>query len=145
MKYLKIIPFCIITFYSYAQKNTCACTTKQGVNSLSVEGIVIYKGTSKALGHLYEINIVFENQSKCALQITNILIGTTEIKPNLVLLMDTKNRKKTFKKTLQLNTLLVPSVGLDDALFADLLLDYKLNNTECSTEATVAYEKRIKK
>lgn len=146
MKHFIITLLCVISVQKIqAQKPACGCRIKDGAYSLTVDGIVKYKGTSKALGHTYEVNLSFKNESKCTMKVENILIGTTDIKPNISLNIDAKTRKKSFKKTLQFKTLLEPSVGLDDALFADLLVSYKLNNTECSHEVTVAYEKSIKR
>lgn len=146
MKYFLIVLICVVGIpHVYAQKVPCTCLTKQGVNALTLDGTISYKGTSKSLGHTYEANLIFENQSKCVLTIENILIGSTLIKLNIVVNSDAKNRKKVYKKILQLNTLLEPSIGLDDALFADLLLSYKLNNTACSNEVTVGYEDRTQK
>jgi hypothetical protein len=142
MKHFIITLICFLATQTIqAQKPTCGCRIKDGAYSLTVEGIVTYKGTSKALGHTYEVNLSFKNESKCTMTVENILVGTTDIKPNITLNIDAKNRKKSFKKTLQFKTLLEPSIGLDDALFADLLVSYKLNNLECSHEVTVAYEK----
>ena len=146
MKKFLIIIFCFFSLNrAYAQKPACGCVTKEGVNSVQVDGIVKYKGTSQTLGHTYEVNLVFINESKCSVKVENVLIGTTDIKPNILLAVDAKNRKKTFKKTLQLKTLLEPSVGLDDALFADLLVSYRIGSKECSNEVTVGYEKLTKK
>ena len=146
MKHFIITLLCLITVQTIqAQKPTCGCRIKDGAYSLTVDGIVTYKGTSKALGHTYEVNLSLKNESKCTMKVENILIGTTDIKPSISLNIDDKTRKKSFKKTLQFKTLLEPSIGLDDALFADLLVSYKLNNLECSHEVTVAYEKARKK
>jgi hypothetical protein len=146
MKHLIITLIYLISVQTLqAQKSTCGCTTKEGVNSLTVDGIVKYKGTSKALGHTYEVRLSFKNESKCPLKVENILIGTTDINPNITLNIDAKNRTKSFNKILQISTHLEPSIGLDDALFADLLVSYKLNKIECSNEVTVAYEKVNKK
>lgn len=146
MKHFIIALLCFITVQTIqAQKSACGCRIKDGAYSLTVDGIVTYKGTSKALGHTYEVNLSFKNESKCTMKVENILIGTTDIKPNISLNIDAKTRKKSFKKILQFKTLLEPSVGLDDALFADLLVSYKLNNIECSHEVTVAYQSSSKK
>ena len=146
MKHFIITLLCLISVQTIqAQKPDCGCRIKDGAYSLTVDGIVTYKGTSKALGHTYEVNLSFKNESKCTMKVENILVGTTDIMPNITLNVDAKNRKKSFKKTLQFKTLLEPSIGLDDALFADLLVSYKLNNLECSHEVTVAYEKSNKK
>lgn len=146
MKHFIITLLCFISVQTiHAQKSSCSCRMKDGAYSLTVDGIVKYKGTSKTLGHTYEVNLSFKNESKCTMRVENILIGTTDIKPNISLNIDAKNRKKSFNKILQISTRLEPSIGLDDALFADLLVSYKLNNIECSHEVTVAYEKSNKK
>lgn len=146
MKHFIITLLCFITVETIqAQKSVCGCRIQDGAYSLTVDGIVKFKGTSKALGHTYEVNLSFKNESKCTMKVENILIGTTDIKPNITLNTDVKNRKKSFNKTLQFKTLLEPSIGLDDALFADLLVSYKLNNIECSHEVTVAYQSASKK
>lgn len=146
MKHFIITLLCFITVQTIqAQKSACGCRIQDGAYSLTVDGIVKYKGTSKALGHTYEVNLSFKNESKCTMTVDNILIGTTIIKPNITLSVDAKNRKKSFNKELQISTRLEPSVGLDDALFADLLVSYKLNNIECSHEVTVAYQSLSKK
>ena len=142
MKYLLLVFSCLISvFVVKAQKSSCNCTTKQGNYSLTIEGSVTYKGTTKASGHTYEVNLSFKNESSCALKVESILMGSTPINPAVSLNTDPKSRKKNFKKLIQLNTLLEPSVGLDDALFADLLVSYTLNQKPCSHDVTVAYKK----
>ncbi|WP_028522082.1 hypothetical protein [Runella limosa] len=142
MKYLLLVFSCLISvFVVKAQKSSCNCTTKQGNYSLTIEGTVIYKGTSKAKGHTYDVNLSFKNESSCGLKVESILMGSTLINPAVSLNTDSKSRKKSFKKLIQLNTLLEPSVGLDDALFADLLVSYTLNGKPCSHDVTVAYKK----
>lgn len=146
MKHFIITLLCFITVQTIqAQKSVCGCRIQDGAYSLTVDGIVKYKGTNKALGHTYEVNLSFKNESKCTMKVDNILIGITIINPNITLSVDAKNRKKSFNKVLQISTRLEPSVGLDDALFADLLVSYKLNNIECSQEVTVAYQSLSKK
>jgi hypothetical protein len=146
MKYILFVLLYVLGFANAdAQKPSCSCVNKQGVNGLSLGGTINYKGTSKSIGHTYEANLIFENQSKCMLKVEDVLIGSTLIKLNLAINFDAKNRKKVYKKIIQLNTLLEPSIGLDDALFADLLVSYTLNSTVCSNEVTVAYADLTKK
>lgn len=142
MKHLIFSFLCLIcSLVVKAQKPLCGCTTKQGNYSLTVDGTVSFKGTSKALGHSYEVNLSFKNESGCVLKVESILLGSTLINPAMNLSTDVKSRKKNLKKLIQLNTLLEPSVGLDDALFADLLVSYVLNGKPCSHDVTVAYKK----
>jgi hypothetical protein len=142
MKHLILVFLCLIwASVARAQKPLCGCTTKQGNYSLTVDGTVTFKGTTKALGHSYEVNLSFKNESGCVLKVESVLLGSTLLKPAISLNTDAKSRKKNLKKLIQLNTLLEPSVGLDDALFADLLVSYVLNGKPCSHDVTVAYKK----
>lgn len=131
----------VVSFSVNAQKGNCNCSNTKGVNSVTSEGKVIYKGKNTQGNFIYDLSIVFTNQTNCKVLIPDVQFNANEkiLQPNLTLPANQKNKKVKyqvrFTTTMQLNT----QPGLDDNLFAELVVGYNIGKNACTHIETVAY------
>ncbi len=143
-----LIPlFCAFSTLAIAQKPACDCKTKQGVYSVSVDGKLTYKGKNTANKFVYDLTMTFTSQVPCKVVIPDIQFNAIDmvLEPKLTLLADAKNSKKTYRKQFVSDKKLQPVTGLDDALFADVIVGYYLGEKACDYTETIGYTEHIRK
>jgi hypothetical protein len=148
---IKIAIICAIFPWAvYAQptkKPSCDCRTKKGEYSVTTDGKMTLKSKNAKGQFVYDLAITFKNEVNCAVYIPSIQFNDINIvfEPKIKLTPDAKGRKKPYRKLFTSATKLTPVVGLDDMLFADLLVDYDIGEKACNLSVTIEYDEYQKK
>lgn len=146
-KILLLLTICAFANLAQAQRNICNCKTKAGVNSVTIDGKIIFKGKNTANLFLYDLNVTFTNQSTCKVFVPDIQFNSINqtLEPKLTLLADAKNRRKSYRKLITSKIKLEPQLGLDDALFAEVIVGYFTEEKACDYTETIGYIEQVKK
>ena len=136
---------CTFTNFVLAQKSSCGCKTKQGEYAVTTDGEITYKGKNAKGQFLYDLSITFKNEVNCAIFIPTIQFNDNDLIFEPKIKLESKGKKKPYRKMIISNTKLKPVLGLDDATFADMLVDYELGEKACNLSVTIGYAEVLKK
>jgi hypothetical protein len=141
-----IVLFIASTFFFLVdtQKTSCDCRTKIGEFAVTTDGKIIYKGKNAKGQYLYDLSLTFKNEIGCKIFVPSIQFNDNNwiFEPKISLNTDAKNRKKAYRKSIVSETMLKPIMGLDDALFADMLVDYDTGAKACNLSVTIAFQNK---